>query len=103
MQQDLTIYQPPERMSLEQAISAWLDEKRADSARTANAYEETLNDFRDTLRSAGFDLDSSPALVAPLAQGWGQVEQARRYHSHSNDIQSAPLNCVELLQVRHHL
>lgn len=67
---DLTIYQAPTRMTLGQAILAWLDEKRADSERTANAYDETLNDFRDTLRKAGLDLDSEPALVAPLAQGW---------------------------------
>jgi len=68
--QDITIYQVPARMTIDQAILAWLDEKRADSLRTATAYEETLNDFRDTLRSAGLDLDSEPAMIAPLAQGW---------------------------------
>lgn len=51
--QELTIYQLPQRMTIDQAILAWLDEKRADSMRTAQAYEETLNDFRDALRSAG--------------------------------------------------
>jgi integrase/recombinase XerD len=66
----ITIYQLPQRMTLDQAISAWLDEKRADSERTAEAYEETLSAFRDVLQSAGLDLDSEPALVAPLAQGW---------------------------------
>jgi len=66
----ITLYHPPERMTLDQAILAWLDEKRADSLRTADAYDETLNDFRRTLQSAGLDLDSEPALVAPLAQGW---------------------------------
>ncbi len=70
--QDLTIYQAPRRMTLDQTIATWLDEKRADSTRTANAYETTLLDFRDTLRSAGLDLDSEPALVAPLAQGWAR-------------------------------
>jgi hypothetical protein len=64
MTRDLTIYQAPERMTLDQAIVAWLDEKRADSLRTAEAYEETLLDFRGTLRAAGLDLDSEPALVA---------------------------------------
>jgi hypothetical protein len=72
MTRDLTIYQAPERMTLDQAIVAWLDEKRADSLRTAEAYEETLLDFRGTLRAAGLDLDSEPALVAPLAQGWAR-------------------------------
>lgn len=59
-------------MTLDQTILAWLDEKRADSVRTADAYNETLHDFRATLRSAGLDLDSEPALVAPLAQGWAR-------------------------------
>ena len=68
--QELKIYQPPQRMTIDQAILAWLDEKRADSMRTAQAYEETLNDFREALRSGCLDLDSEPALVAPLAQGW---------------------------------
>jgi site-specific recombinase XerD len=72
MSTDITIYQPPQRMTLDQSILAWLDEKRADSVRTANAYEETLNNFRDTLQSAGLDLDSEPALVAPFAQGWAR-------------------------------
>src|SRR6266568_1262226 len=69
---DLTIYQAPTRMTIEQAIAAWLDEKRADSTRTADAYEDALNDFRDTLHKANLDLDSEPALVAPLAQGWAR-------------------------------
>jgi site-specific recombinase XerD len=72
MSTDITIYQPPQRMTLNQSIAAWLDEKRADSVRTAAAYEATLNDFRDTLHKAGLDLDSEPALVAPLAQGWAR-------------------------------
>src|SRR5882762_403463 len=70
--QALTRYIAPERMMLDQAILAWLDEKRADSERTADAYEKTLNDFRDTLQSAGLDLDSEPALVALIAQGWAR-------------------------------
>ncbi len=73
--QELTIYQPAQRMTIDQAIAAWLDEKRADSLRTAAAYEETLRDFRDTLRGAGLDLDSEPALVAPLAQGWARASK----------------------------
>src|SRR6266699_2309128 len=69
---DLTIYQVPARMTIDQAILAWLDEKRADSLRTATAYEETLQDFRGMLLSCRppLDLDSEPAMVAPLAQGW---------------------------------
>jgi hypothetical protein len=50
-------------------------EKRADSTRTALAYELILNDFRHTLQSAGLDLDSEPALVAPLAQGWARASK----------------------------
>lgn len=69
---DITLYQPPQHMTLDQSIAAWLDEKRADSERTADAYELTLNDFRAMLHKAGLDLDSEPALVAPLAQGWAR-------------------------------
>jgi site-specific recombinase XerD len=73
--QALEIYQAPQRMTIEQAITAWLDEKRADSERTADAYEETLNDFRATLQRACLDLDSEPALVAPIAQGWARARK----------------------------
>jgi site-specific recombinase XerD len=72
MSTEIKIYQPPQHMTLDQSIRAWLDEKRADSVRTANAYEDTLNDFRDTIQAVGLDLDSEPALVAPLAQGWAR-------------------------------
>lgn len=33
--QDITIYQPAARMTLDQAILAWLDEKHADSVRNS--------------------------------------------------------------------
>jgi site-specific recombinase XerD len=72
MSTDITIYRPAAHMTVEQAIAAWLNEKRADSERTAEAYETTLADFRDTLHKVGLDLDSEPALVAPLAQGWAR-------------------------------
>jgi len=70
--QDVTIYQAPERMTLEQAIAAWLDEKhgRSESAKTRHAYDATLQLFQMTLQGVGLDLDSDPALIAPLAQGW---------------------------------
>ena len=72
MSTDISIYQHSQRMTIDQAILAWLHEKRADSVRTAQAYEITLADFRNILRSAGLDLDSEPPLVAPLAQGWAR-------------------------------
>jgi site-specific recombinase XerD len=70
--QDVTIYQAPECMTLEQAIAAWLDEKhgRSESAKTRHAYDVTLQLFQATLQGVGLDLDSDPALVAPIAQGW---------------------------------
>src|SRR5438876_5874836 len=72
MSTDITIYQPAAHMTLDQSILAWLNEKRADSERTCRAYELTLNDFRAVLHKVGLDLDSEPALVAPLAQGWAR-------------------------------
>ena len=77
MSTEITIYQPAAHLTLDQSIRAWLDEKRADSVRTANAYEETLNDFRDTLHAVGLDLDSEPALIAPLAQGWARSSKRK--------------------------
>jgi site-specific recombinase XerD len=72
MSTEITIYQAPDRMTLDQAITAWLDEKhnRSESHKTEHAYHNTLHAFRDALQSAGLDLDSDPALIAPLAQGW---------------------------------
>lgn len=58
-------------MTLDQVIAAWLDEKRIDDEYTAEAYEKTLTNFRETHWGAGLDLERDPALVAPLAQGVG--------------------------------
>jgi hypothetical protein len=55
MSTEITNYAPPAHMTLDQSIRAWLDEKRADSERTADAYETTLADFRDTLHKVGLD------------------------------------------------
>jgi len=59
-------------MSLEQCISAWLDEKTglSESDKTHAAYQETLTQFRDLLTARGLDLDAATSLVFPLAQGW---------------------------------
>jgi hypothetical protein len=46
MSTDITQYAPPRHMSIDQAIRAWLDEKRADSQRTADAYEETHSEVQ---------------------------------------------------------
>ena len=72
MTQDLIAYQPPQVLNIDQAITAWLDEKhgRSESAKTRHAYETTLHSFRSTLQGAGLDLDSEPATLVPLAQGW---------------------------------
>jgi site-specific recombinase XerD len=60
------------RMSLDQCIAAWIDAKanRSESAKTKKAYSDTLYQFRSLLQSSGLDLDSDPAIVAPLAQGY---------------------------------
>jgi integrase len=57
---------------VELAIAAWLDAKakRTGSVKTARSYSDTLTTFRATLRDHGFDLDSDPALVSLVAQGW---------------------------------
>ncbi len=60
------------RLPLDLAIAAWLDAKakRTGSAKTATAYATTLNAFRALLRDHGLDLDSDPAVVSLVAQGW---------------------------------
>ncbi len=72
MTHDLTVYQTPTTLSIDQAIIAWLNEKhgRSESHKTKHAYETTLHSFREALQSAGLDLSSEPSLIAPLAQGW---------------------------------
>jgi integrase/recombinase XerC len=59
-------------MDLDVCIAGWINEKGglSGSEKTTTAYTETLNDFRATLKKARKDLDSEPALVAPIAQGW---------------------------------
>lgn len=68
----IAIYQLPTSMTLDQATRAWLNEKlgRSESAKTKHAYQTTLQSFRVMLSGAGLDMDSDPALIAPLAQGW---------------------------------
>jgi integrase/recombinase XerC len=65
----------PEAMTIDQAIKGWLHEKRgkSDSPKTETAYSDGLDSFRALLQSVGRDLDSAPALVAPLLQGWADI------------------------------
>ncbi len=77
MTHDLTVYQGTPTFSIDQAVTAWLDEKhgRSESTKTRQAYETTLQSFRAMLQGAGLDMDSEPALVALLAQGWAGLSR----------------------------
>jgi site-specific recombinase XerD len=57
---------------LEGILFAWLDAKRGrtQSARTAQAYEDTLLHFRSSLHAQGLTLASDPVQVALAAQHW---------------------------------
>jgi site-specific recombinase XerD len=68
----LTTITTPQRMTLQQAIAGWLAEKEGKSAskKTKTAYQEGLDDFQEVLQQVGLSLDSAPALVAPILQGW---------------------------------
>lgn len=58
---------------IELAIVAWLDakSKRSNSSKTLVAYRDTLASFRDTLLTAGLDLDSPDITTLALAaQAW---------------------------------
>lgn len=52
----------PDRLAL--IIAGWLDEHKA-SVRTKKAYDDTLTDWREGLRAAGFDLDSQDNAADP--------------------------------------
>src|SRR5579863_5901451 len=82
MNTHITMYHPPEKLTVDQAMIAWLDEKfgRSESYKTKHAYEITLHSFRTSLQGAGLDLESEPALIAPLAHGWAGYS-AREGHS----------------------
>ena len=101
MSTEIIQYTPPRHMTLDQSIRAWLDEKRADSVRTAQAYEDTLNDFRNTLQSARLDLDSEPALVAPLAQGWARASKREGVTVTPTTFNQRRYYHLQLLQVCH--
>src|SRR6266702_815660 len=80
--QDITIYQPPPRMTLDQTIAAWEDEKYklSHSKKTHHEYSTALRQFREALPS-GVDLDGEPSEIAQAAQGWaGQSRSPRRSH-----------------------
>lgn len=57
---------------LDLAIAAWLDAayRRGQSARTVEAYQETITRFRAVLASMHLDLDADPRAVALMAQRW---------------------------------
>jgi hypothetical protein len=58
MSTQITIYQAPDHMTLDQAITAWLGEKRgrSESHKTEHTYHNTPHAFRDALQSAGLNL-----------------------------------------------
>jgi site-specific recombinase XerD len=64
-----------EHLSLDQLVRAWLHEKQghSESRKTRQSYEETLRSFRAALQAVRLDLDSDPAQVALVAQGWAAL------------------------------
>ena len=82
MDKQVTEYQLPTTLSIDQATLAWLGEKsgRSESMKTRTVYEATLHAFRAMLQRTGLDLDSEPALIAPFAQGWAGYS-AREGHT----------------------
>ena len=65
---------------LDQAIAEWLDAKSAksNSLRTAQAYRDTMADFRAALAERSADLLSDPALVALTAEQWATQSRVGR-------------------------
>jgi site-specific recombinase XerD len=73
-------------MTIEQCITAWLDEKRgaSGSERTHDAYRDTLASFRAALLSVGLDLDSDAKTLAVAAQGFAALSTSIHHTNVTN-------------------
>ena len=78
VQAGIIIY--PDSTNLELIAGAWLDakSKRSGSQRTAQAYKDTLLQFRAMLQNRGLDLDSDPRTVALVAQAYAGMSTVNR-------------------------
>lgn len=81
--QSLVKIEVQERMTLDQCVLAWLNAKsnRTKSHNTAQSYNKTMQDFRSLLQAHGKDLDSSPDIIAPIAQGWSSGDITASTHN----------------------
>ncbi len=79
MTQEVEMFRPAPKMSLEQCIAEWITVKsnKSGSAKTEKAYRDTLSEFRSFLKRAGIDLDGDPDILAPLAQGYAGYTESR--------------------------
>jgi integrase/recombinase XerD len=89
MSQELEVFRPTPRLTLDQCIAEWIEVKanKSGSAKTEKAYRDTLFDFRSRLTLAGLDLDGDPDIIAPLAQGYAGYSEAKRQVSASTHNQ----------------
>jgi site-specific recombinase XerD len=67
----LTLYQ----FTIDAAVIEWLAQKemRTGSQKTRKAYEDTMQQFRDTLSAGGLDLLSNPIDIARVAPLWANM------------------------------
>jgi integrase len=56
-------------------VQSWLNAKtgKSGSQQTRRKYQQTLDDFRATLATLGYTLDSPPALVLAVAERWAEA------------------------------
>ncbi len=79
--------------TLELAIAVWLDAKakKSGSWKTATAYKNALENFRQALWSSRLELDSDPRKVAIVAQAWASQRVGGRGGT-ATDVAPATFN-----------
>ncbi len=75
MSTEIVIFNDTDRL-----VAEWLKAKsgKSNSARTAQAYRDTMADFRRALRERSADLFSGPVLVAMTAEQWAAESRVGR-------------------------
>ena len=80
----LTAYQ----FTIDAAIAEWLTQKetRTSSQKTRQAYEDTMQQFRDFLARGGLDLLSNPIDIARVAALWANMRDPEKSRHPGQDV-----------------
>ncbi len=98
------IISPGFRLTINQAVMAWLKTKteRSNSEETRITYTALISQFRGLLQGAGLDLDGDPALIAMLAEGWaGTATRKERVSPATYNQRIATLSSFYKYAIKH--